>query len=92
MSNRGKAIWVSVGLIFITLTLVFGLTAIPSEFGNNTFFGLMGFVSLIAIVFIADGCKKYLWKEDFQKESEQAIFGDNPDTPNKEEAEVEKTL
>lgn len=87
MSNRGKTILISICIIFIVCTLVYGIIAIPSQYGDNIWFGLMAFISLVCIVFISDSSKKHLWKEDFQKESDNALFGANPDT----EAEVEKT-
>lgn len=87
MSNRGKTILISICIIFIICTLVYGIIAIPSQYGDNVWFGFMAFVSLVCIVFISDSSKKHLWKEDFRKESDNALFGANPDT----EAEVEKT-
>lgn len=93
MSNRGKTILISICIIFIVCTLVYGIIAIPSQYGDNILFGFMAFISFVCIVFISDSSKKHLWKEDFQNESEKAMFGDNPDTSsNKDEAEVEKTL
>lgn len=87
MSNRGKTILISICIIFIICTLVYGIITIPSQYGDNIWFGFMAFVSLVCIVFISDSSKKHLWKEDFRKESDNALFGANPDT----EEEVEKT-
>ena len=77
MSNRGKAIWVSIGLIFIVVTLVFGIINSLQTTKGDFMFTFMAFISLVILVFISDGCKQYLWKDEYSNNGN--FFGENPD-------------
>lgn len=59
-----KAIWTSIGLIFVIITLAVGVVAVFT----TSWYTLMCGVSLIIVVFISDGCKKYYWLHE-QKDS-----------------------
>ena len=54
-----KAIWTSIGLIFVIITLAVGVVAVFT----TSWYTFMCGVSLIIVIFISDGCKKAYWTD-----------------------------
>ena len=63
--NNNKAIWTSIGLIFVIMTLAIGAIAVFT----TAWYTILCGISLIIVIFISDGCKKYLWKEHWKNQN-----------------------
>jgi hypothetical protein len=64
MSNK-KAIWASIGLIFVIMTLAIGAIAVFT----TVWYTILCGISLVIVIFISDGCKKHLWKEHWKNQN-----------------------
>lgn len=65
MDVNTKAIWASIGMLFVIFTLVFGVVEVITM-GSDVaiMFIIMAAISAVFSVFISDGCKRRLWTEN----------------------------
>lgn len=63
--NNKKAIWTSIGLIFVIMTLAIGAIAVFT----TAWYTILCGISLVIVIFISDGCKKHLWKEHWKNQN-----------------------
>lgn len=60
--NNNKAIWTSIGLIFVIMTLAIGAIAVFT----TAWYTILCGISLVIVIFISDGCKRLLWENDLR--------------------------
>ena len=71
-----KSIWISIGLIFVIITLAVGVVAVFT----TSWYTLMCGVSLIIVIFISDGYKKHYWLHEHKPDNQNdEVDGDDED-------------
>ena len=71
-----KVFWISAGVAFVIATLAIGVVAVFT----TPWYTILCGISLLITLFIADGCKKAVWMEEWHKEAVKKAENMTPKT------------